>query len=153
MSTEEKLPEKCCMRHEVKKGVHWIAAWNHCFTFINVLFALNGIMFLVSRKPMDLTNPDGDDDQDIYDEKDAMYLPDRWGHPWIMSDEDLTYYERVTEDWFEEADSSSALSYAIRAGQKYELSGFFRVPLTVLIPCLIWNLLLVRIGMKRGMKF
>ena len=99
MSTEEKLPEKCCMRHEIKKGVHWIAAWNHCFTFVNVALALNGLYFILARRPYDLTQPDDFDDEQVYEELEEDWTPGRFNHPWIASEEDKEFYDEQTEDW------------------------------------------------------
>ena len=41
----------------------------------------------------------------------------------------------------------------MRASKKSEISGTTKMQLIVTIPCLIYNLLLARIGMKRAMKF
>lgn len=100
MSTaEEKLPEKCCMRHEIKKGVHWIAAWNHCFTFLNIALALNGVAYILSRRPDDLVYLDGFDDLQVYEELSEDYLPDTIGHPWIGTPEDAELVGEIAENW------------------------------------------------------
>ena len=105
MSTaDEKLPEKCCMRHEIKKGVHWIAAWNHCFTFINFAMVINGLVFILTRRPMELTNPDGFDDQEIYEEKEQMWHAGNVGHPWLTSPEEVEMIGEIGQDWIDTQD-------------------------------------------------
>ena len=97
---DEKLPEKCCMRHEIKKGVHWIAAWNHWFTFINVALTINGIYFILARRPEPLNSSADDiDDPEIYEEKEEMWTPGRLNHPWMMTEEDKERYDEWNEDW------------------------------------------------------
>ena len=153
MSTEEKLPEKCCGRHEIKKGVHWIAAWNHCFTFVNFLLFVNGVYFILARRPWELTDSDGFDDDEIYEDKLTMWTPGRFNHQWIAEEESKEWYDELNTEWLAYQDSSAQASFLARIENRYELSGEYYLQLRWAIPCLLLNLALFRLGAKRAMHF